>query len=112
MKITERTVGDVAVLEADGRMTRNEGYGVTKKRTTELIDDGRRDFLINLSNVTYMDSTCVGELVSAFITVRNKGGRLKFAEPIGRIKELLSIAKLDSVFEVFDTENAALESFR
>ena len=112
MKITERTVGDVTVLEADGRMTRNEGYGVAKQRITQLIEDGRRDLLINLASVTYMDSTCVGELVSAFITVRNKGGRLKLAEPIGRIRELLSIAKLDTVFEVFDTETAAVESFR
>ena len=112
MQITERTIDGVTVLAANGRMTRNEGYGVTKQRITDLIDEGHRDLLINLAKVSYMDSTCVGELVSVFITARNKGGRLKLAEPIARIKELLMIAKLDTVFEVFDTETAAIASFR
>ena len=58
-----------------------------------------------------MDSTCVGELVSMFITVRNNGGALKLAGAMGRIKELLTIAKLDTVFEVYDTEATALKSF-
>ena len=58
-----------------------------------------------------MDSTCVGELVSAFITVRNNGGVMKLASAIGRIKDLLTIAKLDTVFELYDTEEAAIASF-
>jgi hypothetical protein len=60
MKITERMVDDVAVLDADARMTRNEGCGMTKTRTTQLIDEWRRNFLITLPRVSYMDSTCVG----------------------------------------------------
>ena len=112
MHVSERHVGDVTLLDANGRMTRNEGFGFVKKRVGELLADGRRQFVLNLGQVDYMDSTCVGELVSTFITVRNNGGVLKIAGPTGRIRELLTIAKLDTVFEVYDTEPAALESFR
>ena len=111
MRIKERTVGQVTILDADGRMTRNEGYGVVKKRVGELLAGGHNQLLLNLAAVPYMDSTCVGELVSAFITVRNGGGTLKFMGAMGRLRELLSIAKLDTVFELFDTETTALESF-
>ncbi len=111
MRIKERRAGDVVILDADGRMTRNEGYGAVKKRVGELLADGHRHFLLNLSQVGYMDSTCVGELVSTFITVRNNDGILKIAGAMGRIKELLSIAKLDTVFEVYDTETAGIDSF-
>ena len=111
MQISERRVGDVTILDASGRMTRNEGYGMAKQRITELIEEGRRDLLLNLAEVPYMDSTCVGELVSAFITTRSKGGKLKLVRATGRIKELLNVARLDTVFEVFDTEDAAIESY-
>ncbi len=111
MTITTRVVGHVTVLDLDGRMTRDEGYGAVKAQAVELLGQERTNFLLNLTDVPYMDSTCVGELVSAFITVRNKGGTLKLFGASGRLSELLTIAKLDTVFEVFETETAALESF-
>ena len=111
MQVSERRVDAITVLDANGRMTRNEGFGFVKQRVSELLLDGHRQFVLNLTQVPYMDSTCVGELVSTFITVRNNGGILKLAGAMGRIKELLTIAKLDTVFEVYDTESEALESF-
>ncbi len=111
MNITERRSGELTILELEGNVTRNDGYGACKQRVTELLSEGRRDFILNLRQVEYMDSTCVGELVSAFITVRNNGGVMKLASAIGRIKDLLTIAKLNTVFELYDTEEAAIASF-
>ena len=111
MEIKERRVDGVTILDTNGRMTRNDGYGTVKERVGKLLEQGHKSILVNLSDVPYMDSTCVGELVSAFITVRNKGGRLKLYGATGRIKDLFTIAKLDSVFDVFDTEAAAIGSF-
>ena len=111
MNISERTAGDVRILDTNGRLTRNEGYGAVKKTVGELLANGHSQLLLNLSDVPYMDSTCFGELVSACITVRNQGGILKLVGAADRIKELLTVAKLDTVFEVFNTEEAALASF-
>ena len=76
-----------------------------------MLADGHRGLLLNLSDVPYMDSTSVGELVSAYITVRNNDGVLKLVGPTERIRELLSVAKLDTVFEVYDNEADAVQSF-
>lgn len=111
MKVSERSVGDVVVLDSDGRMTRNDGSGVLKKRVATLIELGHRQFLINLAGIDYLDSTCVGEMVSAYITVRNSGGHLKLCGVNDRIGHLLSIAKLDTVFENYATEAAAIAAF-
>ena len=111
MEITQRVVGEVTVLDLAGRMTRNDGYGAVKARVTELLGQSVGSFVLNLTDVPYLDSTCVGELVSAFITVRNKGGKLKLFGATGRIRKLLTVAKLDTVFEVFESEAAAVASF-
>ena len=111
MTTLRNAAGHVTILDTDVRMTRNEGYGVVKKRVGQLLADDHNQLLLNLAPVPYMDSTCMGELVSAFITVHNSGGTLKFIGAMGRLRELLSIAKLDTVFEIFDTETMALESF-
>ena len=111
MQITERRIGDLSILDVDGRMTRNEGYGSVKEQVSALLADGRRLLLLNLSGVPYMDSTSVGELVSAFITVRDNDGVLKLVGPTERISALLSVAKLDTVFEVYDHEVDAIDSF-
>lgn len=111
MTITTRVVGQVTVLHIDGRMTRNEGYGGVKAQAVELLGQERIHFLLNLTDVPYMDSTCVGELVSAFIAVRNKGRTLKLCGASGRLSGLLTVAKLDTVFEIFEIEAAALDRF-
>jgi anti-sigma B factor antagonist len=111
MQVTERSAGDVIVLDAAGRMTRNDGSGVLKKHVTDILEQGQRHLLINLTGIDYLDSTCVGEMVSTFITVRNSGGALKLFGTNPRIQALLSITKLDTVFENHDTESAALAAF-
>ncbi len=111
MQITLRHIGSLTILDVDGRMTRNDGYGYVKEQVSALLADGHRQVLLNLKEVPYMDSTSVGELVSAFITVRNNDGILKLVGPTQRISELLSVAKLDTVFEVYDSETDAVQSF-
>ena len=76
-----------------------------------MVAAGRRQLVLDLGHVRYMDSTCIGELVSAFLTTRSQGGTLKFTGVSDRIAELLTVAKLDTVFEVFETDTAALQSF-
>ena len=112
MQITERTSGDVTILDLDGRMTRHDGYGILKPHVGDLIRNGRHALLLNLQNVPYLDSSGVGELVSVFISVRNHGGVLKMLGPSERVAQLLAVAKLDTVFDVFDDEATALDSFR
>ena len=111
MRIDERAVGEVTILVVQGRMTLNAGHGSVKHRVGELLAAGRRQLVLDLGHVPYMDSTCVGELVTAFLAARHQGGTLKFTGVSGRIAELLTVAKLDTVFEVFETDTAALQSF-
>ena len=111
MTIDERAVGDVTVLAVQGRMTLSDSGGTVKHRVGRLLAAGRQQLVLDLAHVPYMDSTCVGELVSAFLTTRNQGGTLKFAGVTGRIAELLTVAKLDTVFEIFETDTAAVQSF-
>ena len=99
------------VFEVDNEADASVSDGSVKKQVTSLLADGYRGLLLNLSDVPYMDSTSVGELVSAFITVRNNDGVLKLVGPTERIRELLSVAKLDRVFEVYDNEADAVQSF-
>ena len=80
-------------------------------RITELVATGQRHVLLNLSDVPYLDSSGVGKLVSVFITVRNHGSILELTGASGRVAELLAVAKLDTVFEMFDSESTALDSF-
>lgn len=111
MQITQRTAGDVTILDLAGRLTRHDGYGQLKPRVGELVAAGRQRLLVNLQAVPYLDSSGVGELVSVFISVRNHGGVLKLLSPTARVAELLSVAKLDTVFDIFDDESTALQSF-
>ena len=71
MRLEERLVGDVTVLAVSGRMTMNEDYGLLKERINNLVQEGRRKLVLNLAAVSYMDSTCIGEIVSGLVTVRN-----------------------------------------
>ena len=111
MSIAERLVGDVVILDVSGWMTRDTGYGLLRKWVDEHNAREYRGLLLNVSEIPYMDSACVGELVGAFITVRNRGGTLKITGARGRIKQLLAVAKLNTVIELFDTEAEALRSF-
>ncbi len=112
MKIETRTVGDVKVLNCSGKITLGEGTMSIRTTVRELVQGGNKKIVLNLTDVNYIDSSGVGELVSTYTTVVNGGGRLKLLGLTKKIRELLAITKLLTVFEVFDDEPAALASFK
>ena len=111
VKLTSRQVGDVSVMDAAGRITLGEGASMFRDAIRELVAKGNKKVLLNLGEVSYIDSSGIGELVSGFTTVTNSGGQLKLVGLSKRVKDLLQITKLYTVFEVFDDETAAVRSF-
>lgn len=109
--INTRQNGDVCVLDVSGRITLGEGSIVVREAVKKLVADGTKKIVLNLGNVTYIDSSGIGELVSAFTSVSNNGGSLKLLNLTKRVQDLLQITKLYTVFEVFDDEAAAVASF-
>jgi anti-sigma B factor antagonist len=104
-------VGDVTVMDAAGRITLGEGASAFRDAIRELVAKGNKKVLLNLGDVSYIDSSGIGELVSGFTTVTNSGGQLKLVGLSKRVKDLLQITKLYTVFEVFDDETEAVRSF-
>ena len=111
VKISHRQVGDVTVVDAAGRITLGEGASVFRDMIRDLSTKGNKKILVNLSEVSYIDSSGIGEMVSSFTTVTNHGGQLKLLGLTKRVKDLLQITKLYTVFEVFDDESSAVRSF-
>lgn len=111
VKLTTRQVGDVSVIDATGRITLGEGASTFRETLRQMIAKGDKKLLLNLADVTYIDSSGIGELVSGFTTVTNQGGQLKLLNLTKRVQDLLQITKLYTVFEVFDDEAAAVRSF-
>ncbi|MCS7044649.1 MAG: STAS domain-containing protein [Bryobacteraceae bacterium] len=111
LKLTTRQVGDVTVVDAAGRITLGEGSSAFRDTIKELVNKGQKKILVNLGEVTYIDSSGIGELVSGYTTVSNAGGQLKLLNLTKRVHDLLQITKLYTVFEVFDDEAKALASF-
>ena len=110
MESEERAVGDVTVLALSGRMTRNESFGALSHRLEDLVQEGRCKLVLDLAGVSYMDSTCVGELVSGLMMVRKNGGALHLANPSPRVENLLSTARLTAIFQIFRSEEEAVLS--
>ena len=110
-KLTTRQVGDVTVIDAVGRITLGEGSSVFRETIKDLVSKGNKKVLLNLAEVSYIDSSGIGELVSSYTSVSNAGGSLKLLKLTKRIQDLLQITKLYTVFEVFDDEAKALGSF-
>ena len=111
VKLTSRQVGDVTVMDASGRITLGEGASTFREKIRELVNNNNKKILLNLGDVTYIDSSGIGELVSGFTTVTNSGGQLKLVGLSKRVKDLLQITKLYTVFEAFDDEAQAVRSF-
>ncbi len=111
VKLTTRQVGDVTVIDASGRITLGEGASTFRDTVRDLATKGNKKLLVNLGDVSYIDSSGIGEMVSGFTTVTNHGGQLKLLSLSKRVKDLLQITKLYTVFEVFDDEAAAVRSF-
>ncbi len=111
VKLSTRQVGDVTVVDAVGRITLGEGASTFRDTTRELAASGHKKLLLNLAEVSYIDSSGIGEMVSGFTTVTNQGGSVKLLNLTKRVKDLLQITKLYTVFEVFEDEAAAVRSF-
>ena len=110
-KLTPRQVGDVVVVDVSGRITLGEGSSNLREGIRELLNKGSRKILLNLGDVSYIDSSGIGELVSAYTSVTNQGGQLKLLNLTKRVKDLLQITKLYTIFDVYDDEGHAVTSF-
>jgi len=112
VKLNTRQVGDVTVIDVSGRITLGEGSSVLRDALRELTAKGNKKILLNLGEVSYIDSSGIGELVSGFTTVSNQGGTLKLLSLTKRVKDLLQITKLYTVFDVHEDEAHAVRSFQ
>lgn len=111
MQIQERAVGDVVVLDLKGKITLGEGDELLKDKVNSLVNQGHKKIVLNLEAVPYIDSAGLGEVVRTYTTVSRQGGSLKLLNLTKRITDLLSITKLLTVFETFDSEADAVRSF-
>jgi len=110
-KLNTRQVGDVTVIDVSGRITLGEGSSVIRDAVRELTTKGNKKILLNLGDVSYIDSSGIGELVAGYTSVANAGGTLKLLGLTKRVQDLLQITKLYTVFDVHDDEAHALRSF-
>jgi anti-sigma B factor antagonist len=111
MKSNSRRVDGVTIMDLSGRITLGEGSVMLRDQIRELLGKGEKKILLNLGDVTYIDSSGIGELVSAFTTVRNQGGELKLLNLTKKVHDLLQITKLYTVFDVKDDEASAIKAF-
>lgn len=112
VKLNTRQIGDVTVIDAAGRITLGEGSTTFREAIKDLVAKGQKKVLLNLAEISYIDSSGIGEMVSGFTSVSNAGGQLKLLNLTKRVQDLLQITKLYTVFEVFDDEAVALSSFQ
>ena len=112
MKATVREVDSVTVVDFSGRITLGEGCAQLRDLVREQLAKGHRSVLLNLADVTYIDSSGIGELVSAYTAVSNQGGQLKLLKLTKKVHDLLQITKLYTVFDVHDDETKAISSFK
>ena len=111
VKLSTRQVGDVSVVDVAGRITLGEGSSALRDTLRDMVGKNHKKILLNLEEVSYIDSSGIGELVSGFTTVTSQGGQLKLLKLTKRVKDLLQITKLYTVFDVHDDEAAAVRSF-
>lgn len=109
--INNRQNGDVVLVDVGGKITLGDGSVAIREAVKKLVTDGNKKIVLNLGDVTYIDSSGIGELVSAFTTVSNSGGNLKLLNLTKRVQDLLQITKLYTVFEVFNDEAESVASF-
>ena len=112
LNIHERQAGDVTILDLEGKITIGEGSVSLRGAIRRLIEEGKKKILLNLAGVSYVDSSGIGELVSSYTTIGREGGQLKLLRLTQKIEDLLAITKLLTVFDTYDEESAALNSFK
>ena len=111
LQCTFRDAGNVTVVDFSGKNTLGEGSALLRKTIRGLLDEQRMKLLIDLGDVDYIDSAGIGEMVTAYTAVKNRGGELKLLNLTKKVKDLLQITKLYTVFDVHEDESAALKSF-
>ena len=112
LSIKDRQAGDVTILDLSGKITIGEGSVQLREAVRRILDEGRKKILLNLGDVSYVDSSGIGELVSSYTTTGNNGGQLKLLNQTKKIHDLLTITKLVTVFETHDNEQTAIASFK
>jgi anti-sigma B factor antagonist len=112
LRATYRDAGPVTVLDMSGRITLGDGSALLRKTLRELLEQKRSRILLNLADVDYIDSSGIGELVSGYTSVKNRGGELKLLHLTKKVHDLLQITKLYTVFDVYSDEQIAVRSFR
>jgi anti-sigma B factor antagonist len=110
-KANIRQVGDVAIVDLSGCITLGDGSGIVRETVKDMLAGGQKNLLLNLGDVSYIDSSGLGELVSAHATCANQGVQIKLLNLQKRVHDLLQLTKLYTVFESFTSEPAALRSF-
>jgi anti-sigma B factor antagonist len=112
LNIRERQSGDITVLDMDGRITIGEGSVALRSAIRRLLEEGKKNILLNLAGVGYIDSSGIGELVSSYTAIKNQEGQLKLLSLTEKLRDLLTITKLLTVFDAYETEADALSSFK
>lgn len=111
MQLEVRKSGHVTVIAVSGTITMLDNPSPLKDKVISLVRDGERDFVLSLGQLTFVDSSCMGELVSCYVRVAKAGGTVKLAQSPRRIQELLLVTRLGEIFESFETDTAAIASF-
>jgi len=106
-----KMTGDVCVLSPEGKIVIGDEVGALREKIKEVLDGGHKNILVNLANVSYIDSTGVGALVGSFTTIRNQGGQMKLSNLSQRVKDILLVTKLLTVFDVYENETEGARSF-
>jgi len=112
LNINERQAGDVTVLDMSGKITIGEGSVTLRTAIRRVLEEGKRRILLNLGGVSYIDSSGIGELVSSYTAINKEEGQLKLLNLTQKLQDLLTITKLLTVFDVYESEAEALNSFK
>jgi anti-sigma B factor antagonist len=111
LKMTERMVDGVSVLDLEGRIVLGEESGALRERVKSMLNENRKRIILNMGNVSYIDSAGLGALVASFTSAKNQGANLKLVNLGSKFREVLQVTKLLTVFDVYDSEQAAIASF-
>ena len=112
LSIKERQAGDITILDMDGKVTIGEGSVALRTAIRRLLEENKKKILLNLGKVGYIDSSGIGELVSSYTAINKEGGQLKLLNLTTKLKDLLGITKLLTVFDVYESESDALSSYK
>jgi anti-sigma B factor antagonist len=110
-KASIRQIGDVSIVDLSGRITLGDGAGIVRETVKDILKGGQKKLLLNLGDVSYIDSSGLGELVSAYATGASQGAQIKLLNAQKRVHDLIQLTKLYTVFESFTSETDALRSF-